>query len=41
MSEERHWILRPSDGIGDMRTNPNRLTILLGEDGRIVDAIWE
>jgi hypothetical protein len=34
-------ILRPSDGIGDMRTNPNRLTILLGEDGRIVDAIWE
>ena len=34
-------ILRPTDGISDMRTNPNRLTIVLGEDGRIVDAVWE
>jgi hypothetical protein len=34
-------ILRPTDGISDMRTNPNRLTIVLGEDGRVVDAIWE
>jgi hypothetical protein len=34
-------ILKPSDGITDMRPNPNRLTIVIGEDGRIVDAIWD
>jgi hypothetical protein len=34
-------VLMPTDGIKDMRTNPNRLTIVVGEDGRIVDAIWE
>jgi hypothetical protein len=34
-------VLLPTDGIKDMRTNPNRLTIVVGEDGRIVDAIWE
>jgi hypothetical protein len=34
-------ILKPTDGITDMHTNPNRLTIIIGEDGRIVDAIWE
>ena len=34
-------VLLPTDGIKDMRTNPNRLTIIVGEDGRIVDAIWE
>jgi hypothetical protein len=31
----------PTDGIKDMRTNPNRLTVIVGEDGRIVDAIRE
>jgi hypothetical protein len=34
-------ILKPTDGITDMRPNPNRLTIVIGEDGRIVDAIWD
>jgi hypothetical protein len=34
-------ILKPTDGISDMRPNPNRLTIVIGEDGRIVDAIWD
>lgn len=34
-------VLMPTDGIKDMRTNPNRLTIVVGEDGHIVDAIWE
>ena len=34
-------IIRPADGIGDMRPNPNRFTILLGTDNRIIDAVWE
>jgi len=34
-------VIRASDGIADVRRNPDRLTILLGEDGRIVDAAWE
>ena len=34
-------IIRPTDGISDMRGNPNRLTLVVGEDGRIVDAAWE
>ena len=38
---ENSRILKPTDGITDMRPNPNRLTIVIGEDGRIVDAIWD
>jgi hypothetical protein len=34
-------IIRASDGIADMAHNPNRLTIMVGEDGRIVSASWE
>ena len=34
-------IVRPDDGIADLQANPNRLTIVIGEDGRIVDAAWE
>ncbi len=34
-------VVRPTDGIDDMRTNPNRLTLVIGDDGRIVDAVWE
>jgi len=34
-------ILRPEDGISDTGPNPNRLTIIVGESGRIVDAAWE
>lgn len=34
-------IIRPTDGIGDMRGNPNRLTLVVGADGKIIDAAWE
>lgn len=34
-------VVRPNDGIADMRPNPNRLTLVIGEDGRITDAEWE
>ncbi len=34
-------VIGPGDGIDDMRSNPNRLTIIVSEDGRIVDATWE
>lgn len=34
-------IIHPDDGIADTRPNPNRLTIVIGEDGRIADAAWE
>jgi hypothetical protein len=34
-------VIRPEDGIGDVQRNPDRLTIVIGEDGRVVDAIWE
>jgi hypothetical protein len=34
-------VVHQSDGIGDTQHNPNRLTIIIGEDGRIADAAWE
>jgi len=34
-------IIRPTDGVGDMDRDANRLTLLLGDDGTIVDAAWE
>lgn len=34
-------IIRSTDGISDVRRDPDRLTILVGEDGRIDDAVWE
>jgi hypothetical protein len=34
-------IIRATDGISDVSRNPNRLTILVGEDGRVIDAGWE
>jgi hypothetical protein len=34
-------IIRSTDGIADVRHDPDRLTILVGEDGRIDDAVWE
>ena len=34
-------IIRPADGIRDTRPNPNRLTVLLDESDRVVDAVWE
>jgi hypothetical protein len=34
-------ILHPSDGVASAQPDPNRLTIVIGEDGRIADAAWE
>lgn len=34
-------VIRPNDGIGDMQHNPARLTLVIGEDGRVADAAWE
>lgn len=34
-------IVRPTDGIGETQSNPNRLTLVIGEDGKIVDAAWD
>ncbi|MBE7157936.1 MAG: hypothetical protein INR62_05805 [Rhodospirillales bacterium] len=34
-------VVRPEDGFPDIRPNPNRLTLIVGEDGRIADAAWE
>jgi hypothetical protein len=34
-------VIRPNDGIGDVQRNPDRLTLVVGDDGRVVDAVWE
>jgi len=34
-------VIQPSAGISVTDTDPNRLTIILGEDGKIVDAVWQ
>jgi hypothetical protein len=34
-------IIRPTDGIADIASDPNRLTLVIGDDGRIVDAAWD
>ena len=34
-------IIKPSDGIPSYTLEPNRLTLLLSEDGRIVDGAWD
>jgi hypothetical protein len=34
-------VIRPSDGIRGMEQNPNRLTLMLGDDNTIVEAFWE
>jgi len=34
-------VIRPNDGIGDVQRNPDRLTLVIGDDGRVVDAVWE
>ena len=34
-------VVGPADGIADVRSDPNRLTLVIGEDGRIVDAAWD
>ena len=34
-------IIRPNEGIASFDVDPNRLSLLLGEDNRIVAALWE
>jgi hypothetical protein len=34
-------VIKPSDGIPNYAFDPNRLTLVLSEDGRIVDAAWD
>src|SRR5262249_3121625 len=34
-------VIKPRDGIHSYTINPNRLTLVLGEDSRIVDAAWD
>lgn len=42
--EDLHYplrIIRPADGIPNYVMDPNRLTLVLSEDGRIADAAWD
>jgi hypothetical protein len=34
-------VVKPTEGIGKLDSDPNRLTIVIGDDGRIVIAIWD
>jgi hypothetical protein len=34
-------VIKPTDGIPSYAFDPNRLTLVLSEDGRIVDAAWD
>ena len=34
-------IIKPTDGIPSYAVDPNRLTLLLSEDGRIIDGAWD
>lgn len=34
-------VIKPTDGIPSYTFDPNRLTLLLSEDGRIIDAAWD
>jgi hypothetical protein len=34
-------VIRPTDGIASSDSNPNRLTLVLTEQGRIATAIWD
>jgi hypothetical protein len=34
-------VIKPTDGIPSYGFDPNRLTLVLSEDGRIVDAAWD
>jgi hypothetical protein len=34
-------IIKPTDGIPSYVVDPNRLTLVLSEDGRIIDAAWD
>jgi hypothetical protein len=34
-------VIKPRDGIHSYTINPNRLTVVLSEDGRVLDAAWD
>lgn len=34
-------VIKPTDGVSSYAYDPNRLTLLLSEDGRIIDAAWD
>ena len=34
-------VIKPTDGIANYTMDPNRLTLVLSEDGRIVDGAWD
>jgi hypothetical protein len=34
-------VVKPRDGIHSYTINPNRLTVVLSEEGRVVDAAWD
>ena len=34
-------VIKPTDGIASYTLDPNRLTLVLAEDGRIIDAAWD
>jgi len=34
-------VIKPTEGIGKLDSDPNRLTLIIGEDGRIVIAVWD
>jgi hypothetical protein len=34
-------VVKASDGIGKLDSDPNRLTLVLSDDGRIVIAVWD
>lgn len=34
-------VLRPADGVAKLDTDPNRLTLVVGDDGRISYAVWD
>jgi hypothetical protein len=34
-------VIKPTDGIASYNADPNRLNLILSEDGRIVDAGWD
>ncbi len=34
-------VIKPADGIASYALDPNRLTLMLSEDGRIIDAAWD
>ena len=34
-------VIRASDGVGDTEQDPNRLTLIIGDDNTILEAFWE